>query len=58
MPPKYDITWWNTARYIQPGLYFPTDAEAELIRMIAGHVCGLDGVREDDEKEDEYRYRL
>ena len=41
IPPRYQAHWWNTARYIQPGLDFPTDEEAEEIRHIAGHVCGL-----------------
>jgi hypothetical protein len=45
--PTYDPTWWNQSRYIMPGpdgdsyyeVFFPTTAEAELLRQIAIRIC-------------------
>jgi hypothetical protein len=41
MPPKYDSSWWQSARYVVEGLPFPTDSEAEQIRQVAGYICQL-----------------
>jgi hypothetical protein len=45
-PPKYDISWWKTARYMQPAeeepLPLPTTQEAEMLWDAACHVCQID----------------
>jgi hypothetical protein len=42
-PPDYDVSWWNTARYMQPPdeepLPLPTNDEADLLRQVAWMVC-------------------
>lgn len=44
-PPKYDPTWWRTARVMQPPdeapLPLPTPKEAEELRRIACEICNL-----------------
>jgi len=39
--PQYDVHWWETSRYIQPGLPFPTEETAEEIRQVAARICGV-----------------
>jgi hypothetical protein len=45
-PPKYDVAWWATARYMQPPeevpLPLPTDQEAAMLWGAACHVCEVD----------------
>jgi hypothetical protein len=52
-PPVYDVTWWETARYMQPPdqepLPLPTDEEANLLRDVAWTVCQKYGGDEDDD---------
>ncbi len=44
MPPTYQSTWWDTARYMQPPdsgdpLPLPTDSEAAVLASVAWTVC-------------------
>jgi hypothetical protein len=42
-PPEHDVSWWKTARYMQPpdteALPLPTGEEANLLREVAWKVC-------------------
>jgi hypothetical protein len=42
-PPTYDVSWWTTARYMQPPdtepLPLPTDEEADVLRQVAWTIC-------------------
>jgi hypothetical protein len=46
-PPAYDISWWDTARYMQPTdvepLPLPTPEEGALLRGVACVICNVGG---------------
>ena len=45
-PPTYEISWWKTARYMQPPggkqLPLPTAEEGRVLQEVASIVCGLE----------------
>ena len=45
-PPTYDASWWESSRYLEsrdkdpfPDIPFPTDQEAENLRLVAVAMC-------------------
>jgi hypothetical protein len=40
-PSVYHMSWWSTARFLDPPMEFPSDEEAEFLREVAGIMCGL-----------------
>jgi len=42
LPPRYNLEWWSTSRYVMKDLPFPTIGEAEEIRRVAGYICQID----------------